>query len=240
MKTALFVSIFLHGKGPYCETSRVDRVLKYLTYYSEFQKDLGVDQIYVSDNGGNGSQIFPLLNHFPDIELIRHPHLMRGEPGPVFDYLPCWRAFYDYKKVIADGFEKIIIMDDDAYILSDCLMNYVRDLESGWTTLWCPTFNFPESALSILCKDAFPRYEEFTREPYWNKNKSIIPFENLIPYTTINHNFNCDRWGETRAPQTAEMDAYFQCPADLHLIPKLDLASGKCWSPYAKFLPTED
>lgn len=219
MKTALFVTTFLHGKDPYSTFPRIDRIFKHLQYYSNLKKDLGFDQIYVSDNGGNGQQIALLLNQFPDIELIRHPLLERGPDGPPYDYLPCWRALYDYKKVISDGFEKIIVMDDDAYILSDRLINHVSKLDHGWTTLWCNMYDFPESALSILCKGAFPIYERFTNEPFESHNKSTLPFEYLIPYTQVYKSFNCDRWGENRIPQVPGADAYFQCPVDIEMTP---------------------
>lgn len=215
MKTALFISTFMHGKDPYSTRTRMDRIFKHLDYYSRRIDELGVDQIYVSDNGGNADQVRRLLWEFPSIELIRHPYLARGEHTHVYDYLPCWRALYDVKKVIGDGFTKIITMDDDAYVLSGLLMDYIKYIGSGWTALWCPTFNFPESAMSVLCEDAFPIFHEFTSEPYERKNKSIEPFEKIIPYTRVEKNWNCDRWGENRILQRPGMDAYFQCPVDI-------------------------
>ncbi len=214
MKTALFVGTFLDG--------RVDRVIKYLNFYNKIKEDLGFSQIYVSDNGGTGDQIKEILLADHYMELIRHPYIARGEGHPVYDYLPCWRTVYDYRKLIGDGFEKIIITDDDAFVLSKRLMDYIKNLKTGWTSFWCPKYGFPECALSILCADTFGKYLEFTKDPYPTKNKNPIPIENLLPYTLVNKDFSINRWGETNERQKPWMDGYFQCPTELELIPKME------------------
>jgi hypothetical protein len=221
MKTALFTSTFLHGNDDASPLPRTKRATKFLEYYRKIQDDLGFDQIYVSDNGGTGNQIAALLWQDQDIKLIRHPYIVRGIGHPIYDALPCWRAAYDYAILIADGYEKIITTDDDAYILSGRFMDHIRNLESGYETYWCPKYGFPEGALSVLCKDAFPVYQEFIKTPYAERNFSGRPPEEIFPFTKINKSFQTDRWGETRTKQDPSMDGYFQCPADLDLIPKM-------------------
>lgn len=213
MKTALFTNMYLIGNCPYSSESRMSRALKFMAYYSELKERLGFERIYATLNGGNPAWIANLLIWYPQIKLIYHPHLERGQ---FHDYLPCWRTTHDWRIAIDDGFEKIICVDDDAFILSRRLIDHVRSLESGWESMWCPRWNFPECGLHVLCKDSFPKYFQYLTIPYSERNKTGSLIENVLPYTP-NKEFNCDRWGETRDPQRSGMDAYFQCPVDIEM-----------------------
>lgn len=213
MKTALFTNMYLIGDD-LSGSPRVSRALKFLNYYSTKHFRIGFDQIYVTDNGGTPGPIYDLLYHFPNIKLIRHPHLARGLGH---DYLPCWRTTHDYQIAIHDGFEKLILLDDDAFILSTRLMNHVRELKSGWEAMYCPKWDLPETGLSIMCKDAFPAYFDFLKVPYAERNKPDNMIEKILPYTRVNMDFACDRWGEDRLPQAPDMDAYFQCQVDIEM-----------------------
>lgn len=219
MKTALLVNVFLHGQDERSQLTRVQRVMKYLRYYHSVQGRLGISAFYVTDNGGTEEQIWNVLNTSPDINLIRRPHLQRGEGHPVYDNLPNWRALYDIQIPIQDGFEKVIVTDDDAYILSSKMFDYVKNINSGWETFWCPRWNMPEASISVLCKDTFQRYLDFVNTPYEARNKSG-QMEFKVPYGPINKSFNIDRWGEDRRLQEPGMDAYCQCPADITMTPE--------------------
>ncbi len=209
MRTCLFTNMYLRGNDP-SGNPRIDRAIKFLDYY--YARNIGFDQIYVTDNGGQSKEIAWLIHYFPHIKLIRHPYMERGRGH---DYLPCWRTTHDYQIAIHDGFEKLILLDDDAFILSTRLLKHVNELKSGWEAMYCPKWDLPETGLSILCKDAFPAYFEFLKIPYANRNHQDNLIENILPYTKVNKDFNCDRWGEDRAPQARGMDAYFQCPVDI-------------------------
>ncbi len=213
MKTAVFTNMYFTGNDP-CGRPRMERALKWVKYIYSIQKRLNFEQLYISVNGGTGDQIAVILNLYPDVKLIRHNHLDRGMGH---DYLPCWRTTQDYRMAINDGYEKIIMMDDDAFILSNKLITHVKELSSGWEAMWCSRWNFPECGLSVLCQDSFPLYLDFVEVPYYEQNKTNLAIENILPYTYVSKAFTTDRYGETRLPQSPIMDAYFQCPVDIEM-----------------------
>ncbi len=214
MKTCVFTNMYFQGNDP-CGRPRMERALKWLKYIISIQDRLWFEQIYISVNGGTADQIATILRAYPEVKLIRHNHLERGQGH---DYLPCWRTTQDYRMAINDGYDKIIMMDDDAFILSDKLIRHVHDLKTGWESMWCPRWNFPECGLSVLCKDTFPAYLKFAEIPYYERNESNEPIECMLPYTNVNKGvFNTDRFGELRLQQEPGMDAYFQCPIDIEM-----------------------
>ena len=222
MKSALFVNTFLHGRDQFCELDRRDRLPKFLEFYWNLKERLGFEQIYITDNGGDDQNIYYFLTkawkYEHEMTLIRRPYQKRGPGHPIYDNLPNWRAFYDYRIPIIDGFDKIYIFDDDAFIVSGRMVDHLAALTSGWETFWCPKYGFPEFACQVLCQDAFGVYLDFVNEkPYAERNRGGVPIEQLIPWTNVNKDFKTDRWGETHTPQEDWMDGYFQCPADMRV-----------------------
>ncbi len=213
MKTAVFTNMYLRGNDV-SGRPRIHRALKWLEHMTKLQTRLGFDQIYISDNGGQADEIWTLLKNYPDVKLIRHPHLDRGKGH---NYLPCWRTTHDYQIAILDGYKKLILIDDDAFILSDKLMNHIYDLKSGWESLYCPRWNIPECGLHVLCADAFNEYYNFVSVSIKERNDSREMIETTLPFTKVNKEFNADRFGELRIPQQPSMDAYFQCPVDIEM-----------------------
>ncbi len=211
MKTALFTFTYLHGMDG--QVSRLERAKKFLKYYTPLANRLGFDDIIISDNGGSQEQLHEVIALSPTIRFICNPLMFRGEH---WDYLPCWRQQYDVQCAIDLGYDKIIILDDDAYLLSDRVLTYVKQLKTGWTSFYCPKHNFPEAAISVLCRDAFSRFEAFTSIPYTHWNGKA-PMELLMPYTHVEKDFNIDRFGEDNLPQMPDMDGYCQCPGGLIL-----------------------
>ncbi len=115
------------------------------------------------------------------------------------------------------GFEKIITCDTDAYILSPRLAHHIRALDSGYTALWSPKYNFPAAEITVLCKDAFPLMREWFKTPWEERSASKVLFEKAPPFTNICKSFMGDRYGEfpnddgsVGWPQTPEMDYYTQ------------------------------
>lgn len=215
MKTALFIPTFIKGEDKNGFSNR-SRVLKFINYHLKIAEHLGIEQVFISNNG----QLSPdfLFKFLQDIErrhdfqinIKTNQELQRGFN---LDYSPCWRAAYDMEIPIYHGFEKIISMDSDAFVLSKRLADHIKNLESGWESLWCKKYNFPESCLSVACADSFPIFKEFIKTPIENRN-GIAYLETTLPYTKVNKSFVCDRYGEQRIAQTNEMDAYFQTPTD--------------------------
>ncbi len=209
MKTALYTMIYLNDH----DGARLRRAMNFVRYYQKLQAELGFEKLYISDNGSNEEALQKLESIITiPFETIRRPHIPRGQGH---DYLPCWRNQYGVERAINDGFKKVIVMDDDAYLLSKRVRSYVKGLRSGWTTFWCPKYQFPEVATHILCEDTFPLFREFIATPYEQRNGKLMEWE--MPCTNINKNFNMDRYGETNTPQLPEVDGYFQCSHDVEL-----------------------
>ncbi len=212
MKTALFTNMYLYGNDV-SGYPRIDRALKFLHYYYAIQDRLGFEQVYITMNGGGGSHIQQLLYRYPEVTLLRHPHLFRGKGH---DYLPCWRTTHDWRLAIQDDYEKLICVDDDTFILSNKLITHVKGMKSGWEAMYCPMYDIPETGLHILCQDAFPKYYEYLKVPWRQRNDKKTMIETTLPYD-VNKGFSCDRWGERRYRQATGMDAYFQCPVDIEM-----------------------
>jgi hypothetical protein len=138
--------------------------------------------------------------------------VLRAEPsltgGGHVRYPYCWRHLYQLKPIISLGFEKIICIDSDAFILSRRLAHFVRDLSSGWVAFHERKHNFPTAEFQVLCKDAFWIYQDFTAIPYMAHMGKLM--EISLPFTDIRHEFFCERSGEDRKAQTEGQDLYAQ------------------------------
>lgn len=221
MKTALFTPIFLEGEDG-LGNDRYIRTIRWLDYYSEIQKELGFDHIWMCDNASPVSQIEKLggtilmhglykLGRRSDLSIHTFAERLRKSGTEGHDYPYCWRALYFMKTLIDLGFEKIITIDSDCFVVSRALAKYVRELDSGWTTLWCKKWRFPEASFHVLCKDAFPIFQEFTKNPDFMSHHQSGAMEHLLPFTNVNLDFVTDRYGEVGdTPQTPDMDLYCQ------------------------------
>lgn len=215
MKTCLFTPCYLEGFDP-LGSSRLIRNRRYLSYYLDLKQNghLNFDDIWMADNASDPIKTGLLLTQFIDLKIHRfEDNLPRGE-GPV-DYPYIWRAIYFMQQLIAMGYEKIILIDSDSFIVSARLARYVNDLMSGFVSFWSQKYLFPTTELSILCKDSFERFREFCQIPWELRVGTLM--ERELPYSHVETRFNCDRYGEKHLPQTAEMDGYFQASVKLPL-----------------------
>lgn len=106
-----------------------------------------------------------------------------------------WRSFLhsiDVAKAL--GVDKIIHIESDAYILSQRLVDFINETQSGWHVLWAQRYQLPETAIQVICRDQFEIFEEI------KGNNPELDFadiaERLLPFTSINRQFKGDRYGE--------------------------------------------
>lgn len=214
MKTVLFTPSYLNGVDGF-GNDRFQRNFKYLNYYAhpEVKEALGIDLIVFADNNSSVDRCNKLLELFGDeLAIMRFDqHLERRGP---YDYPYIWRAFYSIQELIKEGFEKIILLDSDCYVLTNTLAQYIKGLSSGWTSFWCPKYNFAEASAWVLCKDTFSLYYSFIGQCKWEDRPGTEPMETLLPFTHIAREFTCDRWGEENKPQQDWMDLYCQAKND--------------------------
>ena len=244
MKTALITPCFLEGKDGF-GNDRFLRNKRYLDFYQPLKARLNIDNIFFFDNASEPWVIGLLMN--PDgkrrgytvvddpytrwwrtIEtinecskkedfLVRFNQRLYAGPGPE-DYPYCWRVLYAIENLIEIGYEKIIHIDSDCFILSDRMMKLIGRTTTGWKAMWCPTYQFPESSLSVLCEDAFPLFKKFVKEKHW-PSRVGQKMETTLPYTEIIKDAVGDRYGEKDPPpyQNSDMDFYAQAPLSVEL-----------------------
>jgi hypothetical protein len=219
MRTVLYSTLYLNGSDLF-GNNRLERTVRYLDYYHSLKDRLGFDKVVFADNVSDYELISQLIDRSKSYVSIHRyrEHIPRLS---VTDYGYCWRGVWDMKRLIDEGYEKIITIDTDAFILTSRMADWVRDLKDGWSTVWCNRYNFPESALHVLCKPAFPLFEEMIKKDWRTLNGKVF-MESTLPYK-VEYKFNSDRWGETKTPQDVGMDLYCQCPLGLPL--KFDMSN---------------
>jgi hypothetical protein len=109
---------------------------------------------------------------------------------------PGWyRSFcYALRYAAAEGFDRVIHIESDAFLLSGRAIDYFNRCNQGWATLWCNLHRWPESALQIINADQLDVAIEFFSRPYSEHRRAI---EKDLPVTIINHDLIGDRYGET-------------------------------------------
>jgi hypothetical protein len=197
------------------------RIYKWYKYFSS--SPLYYDKLLILDDKS------PLLPNWENIHNITKPfseepteknllisfqsHL--GRLG-MLDY-PGWYRSYSFAARYAKKFnyKKVIHIESDSYLISNKIFDYFNKTESGWSSLWCKRYNFPENALQIICKDQIDNFYKTTLHPYnFFKNKVI---EIYIPFTHINKNFIGDRYHEYRDDIPIDADFASQVKIDFDI-----------------------
>lgn len=199
-KTLLFCTSYVEHDGEW----RV-RAGRWLDYH--LRVPLARDAVFVIDDASPyvpddpGIRVIDALpaslETGPAAWLYRFPQRegrtgMRGHRG-------WWRSFLFSLEIARTlGFSKIVHVESDAYLLSRKIVDYVNALETGWTTFWCPMYDFPEPALQVICADRFESMAEVASRGLDVLTKDIA--ERTLPFTHVERTFAGNRYGE-RAPR---------------------------------------
>ena len=168
---------------------------------------LHFDQMLIVDDGST------LLPQWPDVEIVReadapHPedvqsdaaillytHEVRLGRESVFQFPGWYRSFaFGVLYGAAHGFEKIIHLESDAFLISDRIQRHFNEFTSGWFAVWCEAYLFPEIAIQAAAGDEIAAMAAFVRKPYSQLAGQIHEF--LIPFTHIERFFVGNRYGE--------------------------------------------
>lgn len=116
-----------------------------------------------------------------------------------------WRSFQLALDLAQSyGFTKLVHVESDTYLLSERMLDLVESTESGWTLFWSSHFKWPETALQIICQDAFAEYASIVKKgPY---GLGDLPAEDVLPYTRVVKNLIGDRYSDFNAPIPAQAD----------------------------------
>ncbi len=116
-----------------------------------------------------------------------------------------WRSFLFSLQIARHyGLRKIIHMESDAYLISQHVVDYVSNLDSGWTSLWCPLHQLPEAAIQVIAEDQFSAMQRFVDMGFRDASRTMR--EKSLPFTHVERKFYGDRYGEyrSRIPRTAD------------------------------------
>ena len=209
MKTAIICTMWLDGEY-------IPKTHKFIKYYmsEDVQRELGNPDIWMIDNASDSYALDNLHYKFPigDEECSAmqsgfwktfikkyYKHYTRTAH---LEYPYCWRALYFARDLFQEyDYDKVIFMNNDSFIVSKKMMNFVRDLDgSVYWTPWCPIHNFPECEIQVITK-SHRGFWNMTATPYIEHNGEHM--ETIIP-AIYDNQFNGDRWAEYGMDQIPE------------------------------------
>lgn len=227
MRTAMLSPCFLDGLDP-MGSSRLERNVRFVEYYRGVSKVMDVNWLFLTDNASDydnsldfcrrtGALTVPANLIYPKfswpgqpfgVTFIAFEESLKKTGKGGYDYSYCWRSLFHARELIEAGYSKIVFMDSDGFVVSHRLAAHIRDLRTGWESFWCKKWGFPEASIHVLCEDAFSHFMEFTKGDFREMNGLCM--ETTLPFTKVNRDFECDRYGEDKIPQRHGMDFYGQ------------------------------
>lgn len=203
----------LHLGLMHLQPEYIERTHKWLNYTISLKDSLGIDEFLFIDNASD-PEIVKSFESYP-IKIIRaEPRLDRPS---VYEYAYWYRAFeIGYKYAQANGFDKVIHLDTDAYVISPRVCDYIKNISTGWMAFNSKKYGFPEAAMTIVCSDKLQVAIDFMSEGYKSKY-GLDAAENIIPWTHVEKSFRGDRYGETTLIQESGWDYVTQVPTDMKI-----------------------
>ena len=196
MKSIIFCTSFIKDSN-----SWENRYQRWLDYYENIPIN-AVKKIMIDDGSPflPPEKIISTISHHDDLSLHDEKNLIirfNDNLGrkTVSDYPGWWRSFLhsiDVAKAL--GIDKIIHIESDAYILTPKLVNFINETQSGWHVLWTQRYQFPETAIQVICRDQFENFQKFKDDHLESGFTDIA--ERLLPFTSINRQFKGDRYSE--------------------------------------------
>ena len=193
--------------------------MKWKEYYKERLCWFGADKLVVIDDGTPSEfvagmfELIPadgsLPKQLPDgVVMFRFSDNLGRCTKKCF---PGWWRSFAFSLAVARQYEysKIIHLESDAFVLTPRLAEQILSLQNGWTALWCPSWNFAESAIQVICQDCFAELEKLSkredgcRAPWHVKGFA----EKLLPFTrVVKEPFQGDRYSEYRSNYRTDAD----------------------------------
>lgn len=163
---------------------------------------LHYDQILVVDDGSAE------LPDWPDAQIVCEGSDYRTDAGIVLYHFeknlgrysasdfPGWvRSFFFAARYARDnGFQRVIHIESDAFIISTALQAYVNSVSEGWLALWSRRHIRPESAIQVIAGRALQTFFYFG-DIHYEVFKDVV-VEQTLPFTHVARQFAGDRYGE--------------------------------------------
>ena len=133
----------------------------------------------------------------PPPVLMLHFDQRLGRTG-VTHYPGWWRSFLHSVRVARhQGCSKIVHIESDAFVLSRRMLAFIESRERGWTAFWCPRWQFPETAIQVICADQFEAMDRIAAIG-WDALAGQLA-ERALPFTDVVREPHGDRYGERRS-----------------------------------------
>jgi len=201
MKTLIFCTCWVQLESYLFGKPRYD---KWVNYYESVSDQFGAQFLCLIDDGSVEPSLidehFLMAENLPSslerkINLIHfEEHLGRSSTET---YPGWWRSFLFSIKVARQyGFDKIIHIESDCFIFSKQLADFIKNVESGWVSLYCHYHNWPETSVQVICRDQFDQLEKLYNKGYQTGFIFEDFAERLLPFTQVEKKFFGDRYGE--------------------------------------------
>ena len=125
-----------------------------------------------------------------------------------------WRSFlFSLDIARAYGFERIVHVESDAFLLSRRIVDRINATTDGWTAYWCPQYGVPEPALQVIAHDQFDAMAAVAERGL--DALTVALAELTIPFTRIERGYAGNRYGESRGriPGYADYACQVNAPA---------------------------
>src|SRR5208283_473793 len=151
----------------------------------------------------------PVLPDWPDVEiraddsgddapaelLLYHFREHLGRAG-FFNFPGWYRSFaFAGRYAYANGFDKVIHVESDAFLIGARVQRYFNDATSGWIALWCRLHNFPECGIQLIAGQAVERFAQLEQT---HPHQKLVgrEIELQLPFDRVENRFIGDRYGE--------------------------------------------
>src|SRR5690242_12078123 len=148
------------------------------------QSDLIVDQILIVDDA---SEILP---DWPDLQIIEeNGTLTPTQSAALFHFnkhlgrdsilvCPGWYRSFAFAAVfaLANGFDKVVHIESDAFLISPRIVNYINNITEGWVAFWCKRWKFPEPAIQVIAGKSIMSFRATTSRPQSDMIERQLPF----------------------------------------------------------------
>jgi hypothetical protein len=221
MRTLLFCTSWFDSKQRWHETYG-----RWLAHYTGDNAPLAYDHVLFIDDASPEAPDDPrvqVINEgewpevLPPVALYRHNHRL-GRPS-LLDYPGWWRSFFCSLEVARRyGFRKIIHAESDAYVLSQRLADHINALDKEWTSMWCPRYVWPETAIQVICDDEYGELQAVHDAGFAALKGRAAEYE--LPFSNIETRWIGDRYGDYRDDIPADADYACQVRPDMALPPR--------------------
>ena len=109
---------------------------------------------------------------------------------------PGWVRSFMFAALFAErhGFDKVVHIESDAFLISKRMQDYVNDFSEGWAAVWCPLWDRPESGVQVIAGSQMAAYLKLAKQD--NRALATSVIETTLPFTHVERAFIGDRYGE--------------------------------------------